>query len=81
VRRRPDRIEDIAGVNDEVNVSLQNGIHSPCVRLLYVNLPLVASRPRTQPRVPGIPQVRVRDVSYADYLPTPFSLYSLTSQP
>ena len=55
VRRRAHRVKDVAGVNDKVNVSLQNGVYRPPIRLLYVHLPLVASCPRAQPRVPRVP--------------------------
>ncbi len=62
MRRRPYRIEDVARVYDEVNISLQDGVYSPRVRLLYVYLSLVAPRLRTEPRVPRVSQVCVRDV-------------------
>jgi len=62
MRRRAHRIEDVAGVDDQVHIPLQDGVHSPPVSLLNVNLPLVAPRLRAQPRVAGVPQVRIRNV-------------------
>ena len=44
VRRRPHRVEDVAGVDHQVNVTLQDGVDRPPVSLLNVNLPLVPAR-------------------------------------
>jgi hypothetical protein len=62
VRRGPDRIEDVAGVNHQVHITLQDGVHSPPVSLLDVHLPLVAARLGMELRVPAVPQMRIRDV-------------------
>jgi hypothetical protein len=55
-------------VNDQVHIALQDGVHSPPVSLLDVHLPLVAARLLMKLRVPAVPQVRIRDMSYADYV-------------
>jgi hypothetical protein len=68
VRRGPDRIEDIAGVDHKVHIAFQDGIHSPPVSLLDVHLPLVATRFGMELRVPAVPQVRIRDVGDPYYL-------------
>ncbi len=69
VRSRPDRVEDIAGVDDKVHVPLQDGVDGPSVSLLHVDLALVAASLGIELRVPGVSQVRVRDVGYAYYVP------------
>jgi hypothetical protein len=56
-------------VDDEVHVPLQDGVDGPSIGLLNVDLTLVAARLGMQLRVPGITQVRVRDVGYANYGP------------
>ena len=68
MRRRPDRVEDVAGVDDEVHIPLQDGVDGPPVSLLDVDLPLVAARLGMELRVPAVPQVRIRDVGYAYYV-------------
>jgi hypothetical protein len=55
MRRRAHRIEDIAGVNDQVHIALQDGVHSPPVSLLDVNLPLVAARLGMELGIPAVP--------------------------
>ena len=67
----PHRVEGVAGVDHQVHVPLQDGVHSPPVSLLNVNLPLVAPRLRAQPRVAGVPQVRIRNVG------DPYDLFPL----
>ena len=67
VRRRTHRVEHVAGVDYEVHVPLQDGVHRPLVSLLNVHLPLVAVRGRVQLRVPRVTQMRVRDVGYTNY--------------
>ena len=62
VRRGPHGVEGVAGVDHQVHVPLQDGVHRPPVSLLNVHLPLVPPRLRAQPRVPGVSQVRIRDV-------------------
>ncbi|CAA9444362.1 MAG: SbcD_Mre11, partial [uncultured Rubrobacteraceae bacterium] len=62
VRRRPDGVERVAGVDDEVDLTLQDLVDSSPVRLLCVDLPLVAVGLRAELRVPRVPQVRIRDV-------------------
>jgi hypothetical protein len=54
-------------VDHQVHLPLQDGVHRPRVSLLHVHLPLVAVGLRAELRVPGVPQVRIRDVSYANY--------------
>jgi hypothetical protein len=56
-------------VDDEVNIPLQDGGDGPSVRLLDVDLALIAARLRVELGVPGVTQVRVRDVGYANYGP------------
>ncbi len=67
VRRGPHRVEDVAGVDHQVHVPLQDGVHRPPVGLLDVHLPLVAARLGVELRVAGVPEVRIRDVGYAYY--------------
>ncbi len=69
MRRRPDRIEDVAGVDNQIHVAFQNGVDSPPVSLLDVHLPLVATSLLMELRVPGVPQMSIRDVGYTDYVP------------
>jgi hypothetical protein len=71
VRRRPDGIEDVAGVDDQVHIPLQDGVHSPPVSLLDVHLPLVAARLGMELRVPTVSQVCIRDVGDRYYLIPP----------
>ena len=66
---RPDRVEDVARVNDEIHFPLQDGVNGPSVSLLDVDLALVTARLGMELRVPGVPQVRIRDVRYAYYVP------------
>jgi hypothetical protein len=54
-------------VDHQVHIPLQDSVHRPPVGLLDVHLPLVATRLLMEFRVPRIPQVRIRDVGYADY--------------
>jgi hypothetical protein len=61
-------------VDHQVHVPLQDGVHRPPVSLLNVHLPLVAPRLRAQLRVPGVPQVRIRDVGYTNYVEILFRL-------
>jgi hypothetical protein len=68
VRSGPDRVKDVAGVNNDVNVPLQDGVDRPSVGLLDVDLPLVAVRLGVEPRVARVPEMRIRDVGYADYV-------------
>jgi hypothetical protein len=56
-------------MDDEVHVPPQNGVDDPPVGLLNVDLALVAARLGIELRVPGVPQVRIRDVGYAYYVP------------
>jgi len=56
-------------VDDKVHVPLQDGVDSPSIGLLNVDLALVAARLGMKLRVPGVTQVRVRDVGYAYYGP------------
>jgi hypothetical protein len=56
-------------VDDEVHLPLQDGVDGPPVGLLDVDLALVAARLGIELRVPGVTQVRVRDVGYANYVP------------
>src|SRR3712207_5405854 len=77
VRRRSHRVKDVAGVDDEIDIPLQNGVHRPPVSLLYINLPLVTARPRAQLRVPRVPEVRVRDMSDPYDLSPPFGPVAL----
>jgi hypothetical protein len=62
VRRGAHRIEDIAGVNDQVHISLQNCIDSPSVSLLDVDLALITASLLMEPRVPRVSQMSIRDV-------------------
>jgi hypothetical protein len=55
-------------VDDKVYVPLQDGVDGPSIGLLNVDLALVAARLGVELRVPGVPQVRVRDVGYANYV-------------
>jgi hypothetical protein len=55
-------------VDHEVNFPLQDRVDSPRVSLLDVHLPLIAARLRVEFRVAGVPEVRIRDVGYADYV-------------
>ena len=68
VRRRTHRVEDVARVEHEVHLPLQDGVNRPSVRLLYVYLALVAVGFGTELRVPGVSQVRIRDVCDSDYI-------------
>jgi hypothetical protein len=68
MRRGTYRIEDIAGVNDQVHIALQDGVHSPLVSLLDIDLTLVAARVLMELRVPTVSQMSIRDVGYADYV-------------
>jgi hypothetical protein len=56
-------------MDDEVHVPLQDGVDGPSIGLLNVDLALVAAGFRMELRVPGVTQVRVRDVGYANYGP------------
>src|SRR5829696_244066 len=66
VRRRPHRVEDIAGVDHQVHLPLQDGVNRPPVSLLNIHLPLVAACLGAKLRVPRVPQVRIRDVRYTN---------------
>jgi hypothetical protein len=68
MRRGPDRIEDVAGVDDKVHIALQDSVHSPPVGLLDVHLPLVAARLGMELRIPAVPQMSIRDVGYTYYI-------------
>jgi hypothetical protein len=68
VRRRADGVENIARVDHKVHVPLQDPIHRPSISLLNIHLPLIAAGVRVQLRVPGIPKMRIRNVSYANYV-------------
>ncbi len=72
MRRRPDGVERVAGVDDEVDLTLQDLVDCSPVRLLSVDLPLVSVGLRAELRVPRVPQVRIRDVSDPDYVSDPF---------
>src|SRR5215212_3678103 len=77
MRRRAHRIEDIAGVDHQVHVALQDGVHSPPVSLLDVHLPLVAASLLMELRVPTVSQVCIRDVGDPyDLIPPRASPYS-----
>jgi hypothetical protein len=56
-------------VYDEIHVPLQDRVDGPPVSLLNVDLALVAARLGVELRVPGVTQVRIRDVGYANYIP------------
>jgi hypothetical protein len=56
-------------VNNDVHIPLQDGVDGPPVGLLDVDLALVAARLGIELRVPGVTQVRIRDVGYANYVP------------
>jgi hypothetical protein len=56
-------------VDDEVHLPLQDGVDGPSIGLLNVDLALVAARLGIELRVPGVSQVRIRDVGYAYYVP------------
>jgi hypothetical protein len=56
-------------MDDEVHVPLQDGVDGPSIGLLNVDLALVAAGFGMELRVPGVTQVRVRDVGYANYGP------------
>jgi hypothetical protein len=56
-------------VNDQVHIALQDGVHSPTVSLLDVHLPLVAARLGMELRIPAVPEMRIRDVGYANDVP------------
>jgi hypothetical protein len=62
------RVEDIARVDHQVHIPLQDGIHGPPVSLLDVHLSLIAARLLMELRVPAVSQVRVRDVGYTYYI-------------
>jgi hypothetical protein len=62
VRCGTHRIEDVAGVDHDVHVPLQDSVHGPPVGVLDVDLSLVAVRYRVEPRVPRVPEMRIRDV-------------------
>ena len=62
--RRPDRVEDVARVNDEIHIPLQDGVNGPSVSLLDVDLALVAARLGIELRVPRVAEVCIRDVGY-----------------
>jgi hypothetical protein len=68
MRRRTHRIEDVTGVNDQVHIALQDGVHSPPVSLLDIDLTLVAAGVLMELRVPTVSQMSIRDVGYADYV-------------
>jgi hypothetical protein len=68
VCRGPHGVEDITGVDNDVHIPLQDGIDGPPVGLLDVNLPLVAVGFGIQPRVPRVPEMRIRDVRYTNYV-------------
>ena len=68
MRRRAHRIEDVTGVNDQVHIAFQDGVHSPPVSLLDIDLTLVAARVLMELRVPRVSQMSIRDVGYADYV-------------
>ena len=67
VRRRTHRVEDVARVDHEVHILLQDGVNRPPVSFLYVYLALVAVGLGAELRKPGVSQVRIRDMGYADY--------------
>jgi hypothetical protein len=71
VRRRAYGIEDVAGVDHQVHIALQDSVDSPAVSLLDVDLPLVAARLGMELRVPAVPQVCIRDVGDPYYLIPP----------
>lgn len=62
MRRRAHRIEDIAGMDNQVYVAFQNGVDCPPVSLLDVDLALIAASLLMELRVPRVPQVCIRDV-------------------
>jgi hypothetical protein len=68
MRRGSYGIEYVAGVDNQVHIALQDGVNSQPVSLLDVDLPLVTARLLMKLRIPRVPQVCVRDVSYADYV-------------
>jgi len=68
MRRGPYRIEDVARMDNQVHIPIQNSVDGPPVSLLDVDLPLVAARLLMKLRIPRVPQVCVRDVSYTDYV-------------
>jgi hypothetical protein len=68
MRRRAHRIEDVAGVDHKVHIALQDGFNSTPVSLLDVHLSLVSARLGMELGVPGVPQMSIRDVGYADYV-------------
>ena len=78
MRRRAHRIEDVAGVDDKVHIALQDGVNSPPVSFLDVHLPLVTARLGMELRVPAVPQMRIRDVGYADYISAFLSISCLS---
>jgi hypothetical protein len=56
-------------VDDKVHIALQDSVHSPPVGLLDVHLPLVAARLGMELRIPAVPEMSIRDVGYANYVP------------
>ena len=77
VRSRAHRVEDVAGVDYQVHIPLQDGVYSPPVSLLDVDLTLIPARLLVELRVPRVPQVRIRDVSDPyDLIPPRASPYS-----
>jgi hypothetical protein len=68
MRRRPDRVEDIARVDHQVHIPLQDGVHGPPVSLLDVHLPLVAASLGMELRIPAVPEMSIRDVGYTYYI-------------
>jgi hypothetical protein len=75
--RGPYGVEDITGVDHDVHVPLQDGVDRPPVGLLDVNLPLVAVRHGVESRVPRVPEMRIRDVGYANYVGMVLSMSGL----
>jgi hypothetical protein len=55
MRCRAHRVEDVARVDHQVHVPLQYFVDSPSVRLLDVDLSLVAVGLWAELRVPGVP--------------------------
>ena len=68
----PETVEVLQGERDgrlRVDQAQRRGQALPDGPFLDVDLALVAARLGIELRVPGVPQVRVRDVGYANYGP------------
>jgi hypothetical protein len=61
-------------VDHQVNIPLQDGVDGPPVGLLDVDLPLVAAGLLMELGIPRVPQMCIRDVGYADYVPVILSI-------